>query len=113
MALEAAPSAGAGPLPDFVLRRTTGFYRSLNPLTKLAIAALEVVVAFAIPGWLGPVAVLATVGAMGAATRTLRDLALIGLATAPLLVSILVVNLFLLPGAVLVAGIVVWTRRRR
>ena len=98
MALEASPPRDAA-LPDFVLRPTTGFYRSFNPLTKLAIAALEVVVAFAIPGWLGPALVLAAVVAVGAATRTLRELALIGLATLPLLVSIVLVNLFLLPGA--------------
>ncbi len=99
MAVGAAPTADAALLPDFVLRPTTGFYRALNPLTKLTIAAVEVLVAFAVPGWFGPVAVLAAVVAVGAATRTLRELAFIGLATLPLLISILVVNLFLLPGA--------------
>jgi energy-coupling factor transport system permease protein len=108
--VEAAPGrgatagAGVGPgvgpdLPDYVARRPSGFYRSLNPATKLAIAALEVVAAFAISGWLGPALVLVVLAVTAAASRTLRGLLLIGLAALPLAVSIMVVNLFLLPGA--------------
>jgi len=86
-------------LPDYVTRRTSGFYRELNPATKLALAALEVVVVFAVPGWLGPLVVLAVVAGVAAATRTGRELAVIGLAASPLVISIMVVNLFVLPGA--------------
>ena len=94
----ATPAAFAG-LPDFVTRRPSGFYRSLNPATKLAVAVLEVVAAFLVPGWLGPGLVLAAVVAVAAASRTLRGVVTIGLAALPLVVSILIVNLFLLPGA--------------
>jgi energy-coupling factor transport system permease protein len=94
----AAPVAHQG-LPDYVVRQPSGFYRSLNPATKLAVAALEVVAAFLVPGWLGPGAVLGAVVAVAVASRTLRGVVTIGLAALPLVVSILVVNLFLLPGA--------------
>lgn len=86
-------------LPDYVTRQPSGFYRSLNPATKLAVAALEVVAAFVLPGWLGPGLVLLALAVVGIASRAIRDLVLIGLATLPLVVSIMVVNLFLLPGA--------------
>jgi energy-coupling factor transport system permease protein len=86
-------------LPDYVTRRPSGFYRSLNPATKLVIAALEVVAAFAIPGWPGPLLVLAVLAVAAAASGNVRGLIVIGLAALPLVVSIMVVNLFLLPGA--------------
>lgn len=86
-------------LPDYVIRKPRGFYHSLNPATKLAVAALEVVAAFTIPGWLGPGLVLAALAVTAAASRTLRSLIVIGLSALPLVVSIMVVNLFLLPGA--------------
>lgn len=95
-AATAAPSRG---LPEYVVRRPGGFYRSTNPSTKLAIAALEVVAAFAVPGWPGVLAVLAVVLATAAAARRLRGLALIGLAASPVVGSILLINVFLLPGA--------------
>ncbi len=94
----AAPAARRG-LPDYVTRRQSGFYRSLNPTTKLAIAAVEVVAAFLVPGWLGPGLVLAIVVSIALTTRTLRGLVTIGLAALPLVASIILVNLFLLPGA--------------
>jgi len=99
---DTAPTAGstASPgLPDYVARRPSGFYRSLNPATKLAVAALEVGAVFLVPGWLGPGIVFAVLALVALATRTTRALALIGLAALPLVVSIMVVNLFLLPGA--------------
>lgn len=86
-------------LPEYVVRRPGGLYRSTNPSTKLAIAALEVVAAFAVPGWPGVLAVFAAVLATAAAARCLRGLAVIGLATSPIVGSILLINLFLLPGA--------------
>jgi energy-coupling factor transport system permease protein len=57
------------------------------------------VAAFIVPGWPGPVLVLAVVVAVALAARVMRGLIAIGLAALPLVVSILVVNLFLLPGA--------------
>jgi energy-coupling factor transport system permease protein len=92
----AAPSTG---LPEFVTRRPGGFYRSTNPSTKLAIAALEVVAAFVVPGWLGPLLVLGAVLATASAARRLRGLAVIALAASPIVGSILLINIFLLPGA--------------
>jgi energy-coupling factor transport system permease protein len=94
----AAPAAHQG-LPDYVVRRPSGFYRSLNPATKVAVAALEVVAAFLVPGWLGPGLVLGAVVVVALASRTLRGVARMGLLALPLVLSILVVNLFLLPGA--------------
>jgi energy-coupling factor transport system permease protein len=96
--LTAAPLVEAG-LPDYVARQPSGFYRSLNPATKLAVAALEVVAAFTLPGWVGPLLVLAAVTSTAAAARRLRGLATIALATTPIVGSILLINLFLLPGA--------------
>jgi energy-coupling factor transport system permease protein len=86
-------------LPEYVTRRPGGFYRSTNPSTKLTIAALEVVAAFAVPGWPGVLAVIVAVVATASLARRLRGLALIALATTPIVASILLVNLFLLPGA--------------
>ena len=91
-------AADAG-LPDYVTRQPSGFYRSANPGTKLAVAALEVVAAFVLPGWVGPLLVLAVVLATAAMARRMRGLAAIALATSPIVGSILVINLFLLPGA--------------
>ena len=91
-------AADAG-LPDYVTRQPSGFYRSANPGTKLAVAALEVVAAFLLPGWVGPLLVLAVVLATAAMARRMRGLAAIALATSPIVGSILVINLFLLPGA--------------
>ena len=86
-------------LPDYVVRRPSGFYRSTNPGTKLVVAALEVLAAFLLPGWIGPAVVLAAVLATAAVARRLRGLATFGLAASPIVGSILLVNLFLLPGA--------------
>ena len=91
-------AADAG-LPDYVARQPSGFYRSANPGTKLAVAALEVVAAFVLPGWVGPLLVLAVVLATAAMARRMRGLGAIALATSPIVGSILVINLFLLPGA--------------
>ena len=94
------PAAAENPsLPQYVIREPSGPYRSLNPATKLSVAALEVVAAFVIPGWLGPGLVIAVVLVTAASSRTLRGLVIIGLAALPLVVSIMVVNLFVLPGA--------------
>ncbi len=93
-------SVAPGPgLPEYVTRRPGGFYRSTNPSTKLAVAALEVVAAFVVPGWPGPLLVLGAVLATALAARRLRGLAVVALAASPIVGSILLINLFLLPGA--------------
>jgi energy-coupling factor transport system permease protein len=91
-------AAGLG-LPEYVTRRPHGFYRSVNPSTKLAIAALEVVAAFAVPGWPAPAAILAVVLATALAARRLRGLVMVAVTASPIVGSILLINLFLLPGA--------------
>lgn len=96
--MAATPVPGAHVLPEYVTRRTGGFYHSVNPSTKLAIAALEVGASFLLPGW-APAAVLAAVIAIAAGARRLRGLVLLALAASPIVGSILLVNLFLLPGA--------------
>ncbi len=88
-----------GQVPDYIVRRPAGFYVTMNPATKLAVAALEVVAAFLLPGWAGPAPVLAIVLAAGLAARRISGLVKVALAASPIYVSILVVNLFLLPGA--------------
>ena len=85
-------------LPEYVTRLPRGFYRSVNPSTKVAIAALEVVAAFLLPGWFSLV-ILATVLATASAARQTGAMATIALAATPIIGSILLVNLFLLPGA--------------
>jgi energy-coupling factor transport system permease protein len=85
-------------LPEYVTRRPSGFYRAANPSTKLAVAALEVVAAFLVPGWFA-LAILAVVLGTATAARCGRAMATIAVAASPIVGSILLVNLFLLPGA--------------
>jgi len=56
-------------------------------------------VAFAVRGWTGPIVVLVAVAAIAVGARIVRRTLLFAAATLPLLVSILLVNTFLLPGA--------------
>ena len=74
-------------LPDYVRRSPTGFYRSLNPATKLALAGLEVAAAFLVPGGVGPGVVLAVLVTVALASKTLRDTLRIGLAALPLVTA--------------------------
>ena len=97
--MDSRPGDPIDGVPDYVTRRSTGFYRALNPATKLAVAALEVVAVFIVPGWPGPGAVFVALAVTALASRTTRALILIGLAASPLVISIMVVNLFLVPGA--------------
>ena len=92
-------AATVGRLPDFVARPPTGTYRSLNPTTKLVIAFAEALIAFGIRGWTGPVVILAIILATAVAARIGRAFVPYLLATIPLIVSILLVNTFLYPGA--------------
>jgi energy-coupling factor transport system permease protein len=85
-------------LPEYVIRRPGGFYHSANPTTKLAVAGFEVVASFVVPGW-WPLAVLALVVLVAVAARRLRGLILLAAAASPIVGSILLVNLLLLPGA--------------
>ena len=94
--------AGAGGrrgLPDFVLPVPTGPYRGLAPATKLAIALAEAIVALGIRGWTGPLVVIAACALSASAAGILRRSVPLVLLSIPLLVSILLVNTFLYPGA--------------
>jgi energy-coupling factor transport system permease protein len=100
------PTADAGPapdptagVPDFVTRPPTGTYVSLNPTTKLVLAFTEAAFAFLIRGWTGPLVVLAIVIATALAAGVMRRLVPFALATIPLVLSILLINTFLFPGA--------------
>lgn len=90
--------AAAG-LPAYVLRVPTGAYRSLNPLTKFVIALASAAVAFGVRGWTGPLSVLALTAVIAVVAGVTHSLRRFVLATIPIVVSILVVNAFLYPGA--------------
>jgi energy-coupling factor transport system permease protein len=85
--------------PAFVRRIPTGPYRRLNPATKLIVALTEVIVALTGGAWLGPLLVLAAVLASAAVAQTVRRLAVVAAVTFPVVISILVVNTFVYPGA--------------
>lgn len=86
-------------LPDFVVRIPAGPYRSLNPTTKAVFALAEAFVAFAVRGWTGPIVILLagllSAGWAQVLGRTVRIMFI----TSPLVISILLVNTFLYPGA--------------
>ena len=86
-------------LPAYVLRIPAGGYRSLNPLTKLTLAAVSAIVAFGVRGWTGPAVVLVVVVSSALVAGVLRRMAPFALATLPLVASILLVNTFLYPNA--------------
>ncbi len=92
-------AAGRRGLPDFVLQVPTGPYRGLAPATKLTIAIAEAIVALGVRGWTGPLLVLAVCAVSAYASRILRRSVPLVLLSIPLLVSILLVNTFLYPGA--------------
>jgi energy-coupling factor transport system permease protein len=82
-----------------VVRSRTGFYRTLAPATKLVVALAEVAVSLAIGGGLVPAVVLLAVVLLGARAGVLKGLASVALVTSPIVASIILINLFLLPGA--------------
>jgi energy-coupling factor transport system permease protein len=86
-------------LPPFLSRQPEGFYRSLNPTTKLVIAFAMAAVAFAVREWTGPIVVLALVGTIAISAHIARRTVPFALATIPLVASIFLVNTFLYPGA--------------
>lgn len=86
-------------LPDFVQPLPIGPYRSLSPTTKLVIAVCEALIAFAVRGWTGPLAILVVVALTAAVARLGRRLLPFVIATVPITASILLVNTFLFPGA--------------
>ena len=97
--MTAVPGATQAP-PDFIRGRAADRgYRGLAPVTKLVIAFAEALVAFGVRGWTGPLAMLLVVLATGFAAGVLRRFLPFLLATIPLLVSIVLVNTFLYPGA--------------
>lgn len=91
-------------LPDFVDRPAEGRYRRLLPTTKLAIAFAEALIAIGVRGWTGPLLIAAVAFSCavyaGVARRTLVVVAI----TAPLVISIVVVNTFGFPNAPDVIG---------
>lgn len=77
----------------------TGPYRGLAPATKLAIALAQAIVALGVRGWTGPLVVIVICVASAHASGILRRSVPLVLLSIPLLVSILLVNTFLYPGA--------------
>lgn len=71
----------------------------LNPTTKLVLALAEAAFAFLVRGWTGPLVVLALVLATSLVAGVTRRMLPFVLATLPLVISILLVNTFLFPGA--------------
>ncbi len=98
-AAASAAARGAASVPAYVLRVPAGPYRSLNPLTRFVIAIASAAVAFGVRGWTGPLAVLVLTAALALYARVGRSLRRFVLATIPIVVSILLVNTFLYPGA--------------
>lgn len=86
-------------LPDFVGRAAKGGYRGLNPTTKLVAAFAAALIAFAAGGWVAPLVILAFVLAGAAEAHVLRRLVPYLLAATPIVISIVLVNTFLYPGA--------------
>jgi energy-coupling factor transport system permease protein len=85
--------------PDYVTRAPEGAYRSLNPTTKLVIALTEVVAAFLLGTWTGPILVFVAAVAVGIWTANGRALVVTAAVAAPVYGSILLINTFLFPGA--------------
>jgi energy-coupling factor transport system permease protein len=81
-----------------VRRQPTGFYRCLNPATKLVVALGSAAIAFA-GHWSGPVAVLLASAFVASRAGLVRQSLPYLLASTPLIASILLVNGFLYPGA--------------
>lgn len=85
--------------PGFVLEAPAGPYRSLNPTTKLVVAGAEVVAAFFLGTWTGPIVVLALVVLTALIAGVGRRLAVIAAVTIPIVASIMLINSLLYPGA--------------
>ncbi|HVA84769.1 MAG TPA: hypothetical protein VNF73_00480, partial [Candidatus Saccharimonadales bacterium] len=82
-----------------MLRPPKGTYHALNPTTKLVIAFAEAAVAFGVRGWTGPIVVLLVLTLTAFAAGVARRMVPFALATIPLVISILLVNTLLYPGA--------------
>jgi len=95
----AGPGRSTAGLPAYVVRIPTGPYRRLNPLTKFVIALSSALVAFGVRGWTGPLGILLVTAAIAGVAGVSRSLRRFVLATIPLVISILLVNAFLYPGA--------------
>jgi energy-coupling factor transport system permease protein len=79
--------------------RTRGAYQGLSPTTKLVIAFAEAAIAFGVRGWTGPLAILVVLAITAVAAGVARRMVPFALATIPLVISILLVNTLLYPGA--------------
>jgi len=86
-------------LPAFIRRQPSGRYQRLNPTTKLVLAFATAAIAFTVRGWTGPVAMLVVVLASASVAGIGRRLWPYALASSPIVISILLVNTFLFPGA--------------
>ena len=86
-------------LPQFIARPQHGLYRSLNPTTKLVVALTTALIAFTVRGWTVPVVALVLMLGLIVAAGVARSFLPYLLATAVLLVSIMLVNTFLYPDA--------------
>ena len=95
----ANPKGSAASLPAYVLRVPTGPYLSLNPFTKAVVAFSSALVAFGVRGWTGPLSVLVLTAGIALVAGVSRSLRRFVLATIPIVVSILLINAFLYPGA--------------
>lgn len=85
--------------PDFVGQTPSGRYLSLNPVTKLTVAIAEVVAAFVFGTWAGPLIVLGLVLVTAAIAGVGRRLGVVAAVTTPIVISIMLINGFLYPGA--------------
>ena len=94
---QGAPSKAAP--PEYVTRAPAGRYVGLNPTTKLTLAFAQTAIAFLLGGWTGPLLVLGVVLTTSVASGVTRRTWPFVLATIPLLVSIVLVNTLIYPGA--------------
>ncbi len=99
MAAPAAPDIRRSDVPEFVTRAPAGPYIALNPATKLVFALAQAAIAFLVRGWTGPLVVLALVLATAWVAGVRRSMLPFVLAAVPLVISIMLINTFLFPGA--------------
>jgi energy-coupling factor transport system permease protein len=85
--------------PDFVARHQHGPYRSLNPTTKLVVAFAAALIAFGVRGWTAPLVVLGVMIAIAVGTGLGRGFRPYFIVLTPLVISIMLINTFLYPGA--------------
>lgn len=92
-------AARARGLPDYVARHQQGPYRGLNPTTKLVVAFMSALIAFGVRGWTAPLIVLGMMVFIAAWAGLGRGFRPYFIVLTPLVLSIMVINTFLYPGA--------------